>query len=222
MLEEKGLFWESFTPQIRRTSSRDLHRFRSSVPHIQNIFIDPIVSARKKAEKRDRHEERWDWWWRWRRNVSFFLSLSLFMSISLLRLFSRAHYWVNKYILKMRVSSKELFSTLKNLAFHVEEDTVFFWGAFVCEWMAHRKIEGCTRRSKIEFLCSWTTCLLSKPRPSDQKHREHTCLLPAWNFELKFQRSKSESLGLRLGERERLILATWPTFSNMTKDSHLT
>ena len=37
------------------------------------------------------------------------------MSISLLRLFSRAHYWVNKYILKMRVSSKELFSTLKNL-----------------------------------------------------------------------------------------------------------
>ena len=24
----------------------------------QNIFIDPIVSARKKAEKRDRHEER--------------------------------------------------------------------------------------------------------------------------------------------------------------------
>ena len=35
-----------------------------------------------------------------------------FTSISLLRLFSRAHYWVNKYILKMRVSSKELFSTL--------------------------------------------------------------------------------------------------------------
>ena len=26
--------------------------------HFQNIFIDPIVSARKKAEKRDRHEER--------------------------------------------------------------------------------------------------------------------------------------------------------------------
>ena len=56
----------------------------------KNIFIDPIVSARKKAEKRD-----------------------LFISISLLRLFSRAHYWSNKYILKMRVSSKELFSTLK-------------------------------------------------------------------------------------------------------------
>ena len=35
------------------------------------------------------------------------------MSISLLRLFFRAHYVVNKYILKMRVSSKELFSTLK-------------------------------------------------------------------------------------------------------------
>ena len=44
--------------------------------------------------------------------LSFFLSL--FVSTSLLRLFSRAHYWVNKYILKMRVSSKELFSTLKN------------------------------------------------------------------------------------------------------------
>ena len=29
-------------------------------------------------------------------SLSFFLSL--FMSISLLRLFSRAHYWVNKYI----------------------------------------------------------------------------------------------------------------------------
>ena len=30
-------------------------------------------------------------------------SLSLFMSISLLRLFSRAHYWVNKYILRRDV-----------------------------------------------------------------------------------------------------------------------
>ena len=46
--------------------------------------------------------------------TSLSLFLSLFMSISLLRLFSRAHYWVNKYILKMRVSSKELFLTLKN------------------------------------------------------------------------------------------------------------
>ena len=45
--------------------------------------------------------------------TSLSLFLSLFMSISLLRLFSRAHYWVNKYILKMRVSSKELFLTLK-------------------------------------------------------------------------------------------------------------
>ena len=26
--------------------------------YFQNIFIDPIVSARKKAEKRDRHEKR--------------------------------------------------------------------------------------------------------------------------------------------------------------------
>ena len=90
-----------------------------------NIFIDPIVSARKKAEKRDRHEEREKE--RKRRfgvnaiisltddgvdaETSLSLFLSLFMSISLLRLFSRAHYWVNKYILKMRVSSKELFST---------------------------------------------------------------------------------------------------------------
>ena len=48
-------------------------------------------------------------------SLSFFLSL--FMSISLLRLFSRARYWVNKYILKMRVSSKELFSTLKKSNF---------------------------------------------------------------------------------------------------------
>ena len=97
---------------------------------IQNIFIDPIVSARKKAEKRDRHEKREKE--RKRRfgvnaiislmmasddgvdaETSLSLFLSLFMSISLLRLFSRAHYWVNKYILKMRVSSKELFLTLK-------------------------------------------------------------------------------------------------------------
>ena len=73
----------------------------------QNIFIDPIVSARKKAEKRDRHEKR--------EKEILSLFLSLFMSISLLRLFSRAHYWVNKYILKMRVSSKELFLTLKKV-----------------------------------------------------------------------------------------------------------
>ena len=54
------------------------------------------------------------WWWRWRRNVSF--SLSLCISISPLRLytfFSRSHL-VYKFSLKMRVSSKELFSTLKN------------------------------------------------------------------------------------------------------------
>ena len=83
--------------------------------HFQNIFIDPIVSARKKVEKRDRHEERERERERERekeRDVStstpssviiwlmmaltpkrLFLSLSLFMSISLLRLFSRAHYW---------------------------------------------------------------------------------------------------------------------------------
>ena len=118
---------------------------------IQNIFIDPIVSARKKkAEKRGRHEERerkkerdvsastpssvddwwWrlmmttddgdddevdDWWWRWRRNVSFFLSLSLHVYLSsplffflALTIGSINIFW------KMRVSSKELFSTLKD------------------------------------------------------------------------------------------------------------
>ena len=68
------------------------------------IFIDPIVSVRKKAEKRDRHEEREKERKR-RFGVNAIISqslpffLSLFMSISLLRLFSRAHSWVNKYIL---------------------------------------------------------------------------------------------------------------------------
>ena len=67
---------------------------------IQNIFIDPIVSARKKAEKRGRHEQREKERKR-RFGVNAIISLiSLFMSTSLLRLFSRAHYWVNKYILK--------------------------------------------------------------------------------------------------------------------------
>ena len=54
----------------------------------QNIFIDPIVSARKKAEKRGRQEEREKE--RKRRFgvnaiISFFLSL--FLSTSLRRLF---------------------------------------------------------------------------------------------------------------------------------------
>ena len=40
-----------------------------------------------------------DWWWRWRRNVSFFLSLSSCLTLFSV-FFSRAHYWVNKYILK--------------------------------------------------------------------------------------------------------------------------
>ena len=38
-----------------------------------------------------------------------FLSFSLFMSISLLRLLSRAHYWVNKYILKHTCTQLRLF-----------------------------------------------------------------------------------------------------------------
>ena len=45
--------------------------------------------------------------------TSLSLFLSLFMSISLLRLFSRAHYWVNKYILKsqryIEISAKNIF-----------------------------------------------------------------------------------------------------------------
>ena len=45
--------------------------------------------------------------------LSFSLSLHFYLSSP--PFFSRAHYWVNKYILKLRVSSKELFSTLKNL-----------------------------------------------------------------------------------------------------------
>ena len=103
-----------------RLSSSRATRFLS----FRRFRIDPILSARKKAEKRDRNEEREkgrkrrfgvnaiiDWWWRWRRNVSFFPSLSLHFYLSSPP-FSRAHYWVNKYILKMRVSSKELFSTL--------------------------------------------------------------------------------------------------------------
>ena len=99
---------------------------------------------RERERERERKKERdvsastpssVDWWWRWRRNVSFLLSLSLFMSISLLRLFSRAHYWVNKYILKMRVSSKELFSTLKNLCEYVIVHTIL-GGSPVILWIS--------------------------------------------------------------------------------------
>ena len=53
-----------------------------------------------------------DWWWRWRRNVSFSLSASLSL-FSALTLSSHAHLWSLKLSLKMRVSSNELFSTLK-------------------------------------------------------------------------------------------------------------
>ena len=76
------------------------------------------MNARKKAEKRDRQEGREKERKR-RFGVNIIISLqtdddqtddgvdaetslpfflSLFLSISLLRLFSRAHYWVNKYI----------------------------------------------------------------------------------------------------------------------------
>ena len=80
------------------------------------------MSARKKAEKRDRNEERErerkkETFRRQRHDQSAIISrlmmaltpkrslssfLSLFISVSLLSLFSRAHYWVNKYILTMR------------------------------------------------------------------------------------------------------------------------
>ena len=53
-----------------------------------------------------------DWWWRWRRNVSFSISASLSL-FSALTLYSHAHLWSIKLSLKMRVSSNELFSTLK-------------------------------------------------------------------------------------------------------------
>ena len=55
-----------------------------------------------------------DWWWRWRRNVSFSISASLSL-FSALTLYSHAHLWSIKLFFKMRVSSNELFSTLKNL-----------------------------------------------------------------------------------------------------------
>ena len=48
---------------------------------------------KKETFRRQRHHQSDD-------GVDAETSLS-FMSISLLRLFSRAHYWVNKYILKM-------------------------------------------------------------------------------------------------------------------------
>ena len=54
-----------------------------------------------------------DWWWRWRRNVSFSLSASLSL-FSALTVSSHAHLWSLKLSLKMRVSSNELFSTLKS------------------------------------------------------------------------------------------------------------
>ena len=81
---------------------------RSPVLAHQNIFIDPIVSARKKAEKRDRHEKRekerkrrfgvnaiisLDWWW-WQSRLMMaltpkrlFLSFSLFSCLSLFSAF---------------------------------------------------------------------------------------------------------------------------------------
>ena len=63
---------------------------------------------------------RSDWWWRWRQNVSFFLSLSLFMSTSLSVFFLALTIGSINIFSKMRVSSKELFSTLKNVKRYVK------------------------------------------------------------------------------------------------------
>ena len=55
-----------------------------------------------------------------------FLSLSASLSLfSALTLFSHAHLWSLKLSLKMRVSSNELFSTLKNTISVVGESTAF-------------------------------------------------------------------------------------------------
>ena len=91
---------------ITRTSHLN-HTRPQNAPHATHKFRVPLLNARTQPSF-DQTDDGVD------AETSLSSFLSLFISISLLRLFSRAHYWVNKYILKMRVSSKELFSTLKN------------------------------------------------------------------------------------------------------------
>ena len=72
------------------------------------------------------------------------------MSISLLRLLSRAHYWVNKYILKMRVSSKELFSTLKIVYCQTSRTA----GFAVLQWLEN-ELCAYTWQKLTFFFISW-------------------------------------------------------------------
>ena len=55
--EDKGPRLPERTPDLFGTSAADEDGPKQDDTS-QNIFIDPIVSARKKAEKRDRHEKR--------------------------------------------------------------------------------------------------------------------------------------------------------------------
>ena len=75
-----------------------------NAPHATHKFRDLLLNTRTQPSF-DQTDDGVDA----ETSLSFFLSLHFYLS-SLP--FSRAHYWVNKYILKMRVSSKELFSTL--------------------------------------------------------------------------------------------------------------
>ena len=67
--------------------------------------------------------------------TSLSFSLSLFMSISLLRLFSRAHYWVNKYILRASESRRSDHGQRGSLA-RVEKN------------LGRRPISKCSRSTK--------------------------------------------------------------------------
>ena len=90
---------------------------------VQNIFIDPIVSARKKAEKRGRHEEREK---ERKRRCRLMMALTpkrLFLSLSLsscLPLFSAFFLaltiWVNKYILKNACELQRVVLYFKDLS----------------------------------------------------------------------------------------------------------
>ena len=91
---------------ITRTSHLN-HTRPQNASHTTHKFRVLLLNCTHTAQLRS------DWWWRWRRNVSFSLSASLSL-FSALTLFSHAHLWSLKLSLKMRVSSNELFSTLKN------------------------------------------------------------------------------------------------------------
>ena len=91
---------------ITRTSHLN-HTRPQNAPHATHKFRVPLLNARTQPSF-DQTDDGVD--------AETSLSFSLFMSISLLRLytfFSRSQS-VIIFSLKMRVSSKELFSTLKN------------------------------------------------------------------------------------------------------------